>query len=239
MNLTELPENVTNIIVGIVVFAVVAVPIFYMLTTEPHLITNDDTVGPLRLGYQEQIFEEEVIESEVEGEEDTIILVDVTDYISKHYLFSVSEDAVSVSGDWSGSLSLADNQIIIGSDNYQLTIQYGNLIESVGGYGVVRTSLDVAIQDGNINGTDYTFIYYPDANGQYANYYSYQNEIADVYSAGTFAGVTVSAINNESKGDNPFGFDATVQIEDSMTTGVIYAPGEDEPETPEEAQVVY
>lgn len=234
MNLTELPENVTNIIVGIVVFAVVAVPIFYALTTEPDLITNDESVGNLRLGYQQVIIEER--EGEEEGE---ILQVDLTDYITRQYSFAVDGDAVTVTGDWSGTLPLSENIIIIGSDNYQLTIQYGNLIESVGGYGVVRTSLDVAIQDGNINGTDYTFVYYPDANGQYANYYSYQNEIADVYSAGTFAGVTVSTINNESKGDNPFGFDATVQTEGDMTTGVVYAPGEDEPETPEEAQVVY
>lgn len=238
MNTEELVGNITNIIIGIVVFVAVAVPVFYILTTEPFTITNDDSIGDLRLNYQTQVFEEITIESEDEEEEDEVILVDVTDYISKSYSFSVSGDTITVTGDWTGTLFLTDNQIIIGSDNYQLTTQYGKLLESIGGYAVEKVTLDVIIADGNINGIPYTFVYYPDANGPYANYHSYENEIKDNYSAGTFAGVTISAINNESKGDNPFGFDATVQTEGDMTTGVIYAPGEDEPETPEEVQTV-
>lgn len=234
MNTEELPSNITGIIVGIVVFAVIAIPIFYELTTEPSIITNDDSVGDLRLNYQEQIFEEVTIESENEEEEDEIILVDVTDYISKSYSFTVSGDTITVSGDWTGTLSLSDNQIIIGSDNYQLTTQYGKLMESVGGYAVEKTTLDVSVSDGAINGTAYTFVYYPDASGPYANYYSYEHEVKDHYSAGTFAGVTISAINDEVKGDNPFNFDAATQTDDGTVTGVTYSPSEEEEEPSEE-----
>ena len=229
MSQEELSNNIAGIAVCIVVFAVIAIPIFYGLTTEPYTNVNEDAIGELRLGYQEQVFREEIIEAETEEEEDEVILVDITSYVAKSYLFTINGDTVSVSGDWTGELSLSDNQIIIGSDNYQLTIQYGKLIESVGGYGVeVFSSLQVSIHDGSVNDIPYTFLYYPDAKGPYANYQSYQYDITDHYSVGTFAGVTVSAINDEVKGDNQYGFGAETQTEDGTTTGVVYSPRTEE-----------
>lgn len=229
MKAEELSNNMTNVIVCVVVFAVIVIPIFYGLTTEPHINVNEDTVSDLRLGYQEKTIREEIIEAETEEEENEVILVDITDYVVKSYLFTVTEDTVTVSGDWTGELSLSDNQIIIGSDNYQLTIQYGKLIESIEGYGVeVFSSLQVSIHDGSVNDIPYTFLYYPDAKGPYANYQSYQYDITDHYSVGTFAGVTVSAINDEVKGDNQYGFGAETQTEDGITTGVVYSPRTEE-----------
>lgn len=229
MSQEELSSNIAGIAVCVVVFAVIAIPIFYGLTTEPYTNVNEDAIGELRLGFQEQVFREEIIEAETEEEEDEVILVDITDYVAKSYLFTISGDTVSVSGGWTGELSLSDNQIIIGSDNYQLTIQYGKLIESIEGYGVeVFSSLQVSIHDGSVNDIPYTFLYYPDAKGPYANYQSYQYDITDHYSVGTFAGVTVSAINDEVKGDNQYGFGAETQTEDGITTGVVYSPRTEE-----------
>ncbi len=229
MSQEELSNNIAGIAVCVVVFAVIAIPIFYGLTTEPYTNVNEDAIGELRLGYQEQVFREEIIEAETEEEEDEVILVDITAYVAKSYLFTINGDTISVSGDWTGELSLSDNQIIIGSDNYQLTIQYGKLIESVDGYGVeVFSPLQVSIHDGSVKDVPYTFLYYPDAKGPYANYQSYRYDITDHYSVGTFAGVTVSAINDEVKGDNQYGFGAETQTEDGTTTGVVYSPRTEE-----------
>lgn len=228
MNREGLSESTINAVICVVVFSVIAVPIFYGLTTEPVVITNDDIIGPLRLGYQESVYKEEVIPAEEENEEDEVIIIDITDYITRSYVFTVDGDTISVTGDWNGELSLSEGQIIIGSDDYALTIQYGKLLESKNGYSVViQASLEVSISDGRINGIPYTHLYYPDTKGQYANYHSYVNDIAEQYSAGTYAGVTVSAISEEVIGSNPYNFTANERTEEDMTVGMTYTPNTD------------
>lgn len=212
----DLSENITGMIVAIVVFAVVFIPIVYGLTTTTERIDvesiNENPIGDLRLSY----------ETYEEGQE----------ALTKTYTLSVSGNDVSVSGDWSGTLSLDVGQIILGSDDYSVIIQNGQLLESSTGQAAAVTSLTITIADGEVNGHAYTFLYYPDGEGVYANFSSYQYDIQQTYAVGSFAGFTVASINNEVVGSNPLNLDATVQTEGDMTTGVVYAPGEDEPETP-------
>lgn len=195
--------NFTQIAIGVVVSIIlvgaVLVAIIDSISTEVVDVDheNPDPVGDLRLSY-------------------------ITGDADKSYSFTVSSDTVSVTGDWEGSVSLSQNQIIIGSDGYSLTVKDGKIYETVANVPVEKDgSFDVTVTGGKINGTPYTYAYLPDSEGAYANYSSY--EYGDnAYSMGMFAGTAISSIGSTVSGDNPYDMTATENKDGDTTTGVTY-----------------
>ena len=207
---------IIGVVVAVIVFGVVLVPIVNGLTTETERIDieeiNESPIGELRLS------------------------MDSGATLAKTFSLEVSGSNVDVTGDWTGTLPLDTGLIIIGSDDYSVIIQNGQLLESLNGTSAVKTSLTVTIADGEVNGHAYTFLYYPDGEGVYANFSSYQYDIQQSYAVGSFAGFTVASVDGTVTGSNPLGLEADVQTEGDMKTGVEYVvPSEPEPEPqPEE-----
>ena len=202
---------IIGVVVAVIVFGVVLVPIVNGLTTETERIDieeiNESPIGELRLS------------------------MDSGATLAKTFSLEVSGGDVAVTGDWTGTLPLDTGLIIIGSDDYSVIIQDGQLLESFNGTSSSETSLTVTIADGEVNGHAYTFLYYPDSEGVYANFSSYQYGIQQSYAVGSFAGFTVASVDGTITGSNPLGLEADVQTEGDMTTGVEYVlPSEPEPE---------
>lgn len=137
------------------------------------------------------------------------------------------DEGVTITGEGYSISGLTGTLILFGSDDYSLTLMDGALVKSEGGIATYVESETVTIADGAINGSVYSFVYYPSVNGKYANYASYSNEIGEQYAVGVFAGVSVMSKNGEISSVNPYGFVAEVQTEGNFITGVKYTSGEE------------
>lgn len=191
-----------TVIVSLVVVGAVLMPIVDSATTTTEIIDipdteNPDPVGGLRLAYSE----------------------DVT--IEKTLVFTLKGGGVSITGDYALS-GFSDNGILFGSDSYSLILRDGSMIESINGSGSQVETVTVTVTGGQVNGVPYTFLYYPSADGTYANYQSWEHDNGPSYAVGNFAGVTVQSKEGAVTDSNPYGFVAEVQSEDGITTEVNY-----------------
>lgn len=187
-------------IVSLIVVGAVLIPIVDSATTTTEIIDIPDTenpnpVGGLRLAYSE----------------------DVT--IEKTLVFTLEGGGVNITGDYALS-GFSDNGILFGSDSYSLILRDGSMIESINGSGSQVETVTVTVTGGQVNGVPYTFLYYPSADGTYANYQSWEHDNGPSYAVGSFAGVTLSSYKGDVVGANPYNFDAVVQEEDGEVIGV-------------------
>ena len=208
-------------VVGVVLIVGVVLPVIADASTHTETVVvpateNEDPVGDLRLNYTS----------------DTNLGI----YVS----FDVSGSTVagskgSIIGD---ELQTADYEftpvdgtILFATDRVSVTFSDSVLYLSLDGFAhaVFEPNLTLLLKDklyvseGSISlEYAYSFVYYPDADGTYANYSSYTYDSGDMYATGGFAGYMASSQSGDVVGDNPFGFTSITEETDDETTGVHY-----------------
>lgn len=136
-----------------------------------------------------------------------------------------------ISGDYTYSGSLGTNQILMGTDNWNITVYEGTIRESIDGKSsilITRGSgtFTRTITNGIVEGTSepYQYLYYPDEFGIYANYDSYEYNTADAYSVGSFAGLSVITKGGEIQNETAIPMVADTIVEDDEYTGMDFYP---------------
>lgn len=175
---------------------------------------NENPVGDLRLTYVSGVF------------------------LDKYVSFTVGENISLSKGDIAyGEIQPADYQysptadmILFASDGVSVIVEDMALYLSVDGSShIVSSALTIRMEDklyitegDTVSEHAYSYAYYPDANGTYANYLSYTHDNGEMYATGSFAGISLSVKNGEMIGDYPYGFSATVDDDGDKVSGVHY-----------------
>lgn len=206
---------IVPVVVFVVVFAAVLMPVIHETTTETTIIDeemiNESPLGDLRLSYADAV----IVDPNVSAEEQELPL-------SKSYTVTKGESTVDITGDATISVPLSTNQIIFGTDTYFVAVYGGNLLVGANGTTSAAASVTVTLADNNINGTAYQYVYYPDNEGIFANFASYEYEIKEGYAVGAFAKVGIISKGGEISGENIYDLTATVNRDGTDYTGVTY-----------------
>lgn len=206
---------IVPIVVFVVVFATVLMPIIHATTTETTTIDeemiNTSPIGNLRLSYADAV----IVDPNLSEEEQELPL-------SKSYTITKGESTVDITGDATASVPLSTNQIIFGTDTYFIAVYSGNLLIGANGTSSTATSVTVTLADNNINGMAYQYVYYPDNEGIFANFDTYEYEIKQGYAVGAFAKIGIISKGGEVSGDNIYDLTATVNRDGTDYTGVTY-----------------
>lgn len=193
-----------GLVVSVVLIGSIFIPIVHDSTTETVTtdieMVNENPVGDLRLSYA--VPEDALVET---------------------FTFTVGSENVTIAP-LGIDVPLSTDCILLGSDTYFVAISYGELVVSENGVSTpVTTSVTVDVVNNQVNGNEYTYVYYPDTAGTFANFQTYQYELTEGYAVGSFAKVGVISKNGVMSGTNTYGFTATVnQNEDEEYTGVTY-----------------
>lgn len=201
----KMMAQIIAVIVAVVVIGIIMIPIVNAVTTTTEIIDipgieNPDPIGDLRLSMSN----------------DTALDLE--------FEVTVGDDGASVTGSYEAS-GLTGTLILFGSDDYSLIYSEGRLFETVSGSGNYVNSASVSIKDGEINGVPYTFVYYPSADGNYANFAEYEHDLGDAYAVGTRGSLSIASLEGDIVGSNQYGFTADVQSEGETVTGVEYTMG--------------
>ena len=220
MSSQKLLAMVVGVIAGVLLVVGIVMPIITEASFNTEIINHESTlnenpIGDLRLSYS------------TEGN------------LNKYVTFDISGSSITVSKGVivEGVMQTADytftpaaDMILFATDDVAVTVVGSAVNLTVDGYvHAISESLTIKVMDKlyvSEGSTDseyaYTFVYYPDADGTYANYTSYSHDNGTMYAIGSFAGVSWSSQGDTMVGGNPYGFSATVTENDGDTTGVHY-----------------
>lgn len=207
---------VVGVIAGVLLVMGIVMPIITDTAYDKEVVItpstlNENPVGDLRLTYDSSI------------------------YLDKYVSFG--NGTVSKGNIVYGEIQTADYQysptadmIVFASDSISVCFIGDSFYFAVDGTSrVIADTLTIRMEDklyvlegGNTVEYTYSFVYYPDAEGTYANYLSYTHDNGDMYATGSFAGISVSFKDGEIIGENPLGLTATVEESGEEVTGVHY-----------------
>ena len=207
---------VVCIIIGVILVMGIVLPMIMDTAYDKEVVTipstlNEDPVGDLRLAY--------------------VPAIALDKYVS------FADGSVSKGDIAHGEIQTADYQysptadmIVFASDSISVSFIGSSFYLAVDGTSrAIADTLTIRMEDklyvlegGNTTEYTYSFVYYPDAEGTYANYLSYTHDNGDMYATGSFAGISVSFKDGEIIGENPLGLTATVEESGEETTGVHY-----------------
>lgn len=222
--------KVIGIVIAAVVAAVVLVPIVSSATSTQIDVPggeNPNPVSDLRLAYTEEQDASIIVQVRltwIESEDDPeegVPAVNITTYLDVDMDTPLpapptpSYEITGVTGD----------VIIFASDYFSLIFKDGALIESqVGQAETLETGrYIIEVREGVIGGLEplpYTFIYYPSADGEYANYNSYKYDSGDAFAWGDFQGMSFASKNGNIVGYSPFDVTSTSVTDNGEVVGV-------------------
>lgn len=209
----SLTSAVVGIITAVIVLGAVLVPIVSAMTVTTIDVpggTNENPVSELRLTYTEDKTLMMGIEAYI-NDQDTLTIgvwLDIDSQDPTYMFEGITEDV-----------------IVFGSDNYSVVYQDGQLITSIYGQaGSPDNYASLMVAEGYAgtyySRVPYTFVYYPDPEGEYANYQSYEFDAGSEYAVGIAYGITASAKNGVAVGDTGYTVTAQNVTENGEVVGV-------------------
>lgn len=155
---------------------------------------------------------------------------------AKTVTVSLSRSAITLSGDYTASVSASDNGIIAISDKGALYAKNGSLIWYDGTSRSFVSTLTLTLtEDKHFNGNAVSWVYFPETDGAFASYSgTVSYDLSDIVAVGDFAGLVLVSDNKSIVGNNPYNMQAEIRKNaDGQTTGVDYKGGRTETSVPD------
>lgn len=142
-------------------------------------------------------------------------MTNATSSTNAELLFSKTANGIEVSGTYNGLVTSSDIVLVL-ANNQSVYVSDGKLHYYNGFMDAILTELPISITDGKMNGTAYTWLYYPYSDGLYRAYdgsvdYEVNQRVAGIGASGG----TVIISMNDTVSSNNSGEDVSVYIDRS------------------------
>lgn len=220
MSTQKIFTMVVGVIAGVLLIMGIVMPIITDASLNTQIIhhestLNENPVGDLRLSYSTEGNLNKYVAFDISGSSVTVSKGAIVEGVMQtaDYTFSPTADMIL----------FATNNVAVTLVGSVLNLTVDGYVHSVTETLTIKVMDKLYISEGSVDSEyAYTFVYYPDADGTYANYTSYSHDNGTMYAIGSFAGVSLSSQEDTMVGGNPYGFSATTLDNDGDITGVHY-----------------